>query len=87
MGAASSVQNDVHVRYEDFDSLKFCAEIPNCSEKTLAIYACKFPTVIDDRMLRYIVGKLRDDEPYRDVMFTILTLGSEFYKNICCQKK
>lgn len=69
MGAASSVQNDVRVRYEDFDSLKFCAEIPNCSEKTLAIYACKFPTVIDDRMLRYIVGKLRDDEPYSLVYF------------------
>jgi len=69
MGTAASVTTTVSVEYEDLESLKFCKIIPNCTEKTLAIYAARFPNTLDQRVLKFVFSKLNDDEPYSLVYF------------------
>jgi len=69
MGTAASVTTSVSVEYEDLESLNFCKIIPNCTEKTLAIYASRFPNTLDQRVLKFVFSKLNDGEPYSLVYF------------------
>ena len=69
MGAASSINSNVTVKFEDLESLNFCKVIPNCTEKTLAIYASRFPNGLDQRVLEFVFSKISDDEPYSLVYF------------------
>ena len=69
MGTAASVTTTVSVEYEDLESLNFVQIIPNCTEKTLAIYASRFPNTLDQRVLKFVFSKLNDDAPYSLVYF------------------
>ena len=69
MGTAASVNSTVTVQFEDLESLNFCKIIPNCTEKTLAIYASRFPHTLDYRLLQFVFSKLNDEEPYSLVYF------------------
>ena len=69
MGAAASIETKVNFTYQDYQNLNFVKVIPNCHEKTVAIYACQFPEVLNQRVLQFIISHLNDDENYSIIYF------------------
>lgn len=53
----------------NYESLKAVIEIPQCSNKTIAIYAARFPSILDKSFLDFIIGKINEKETYTIVYF------------------
>lgn len=69
MGAAASIDTKISYSYQDLQDQNFIKLIPNCHEKTLAIYACNFPEILNERVLEFINSFVNEGENYSIVYF------------------
>ena len=53
----------------NYENLKAVIEIPQCSNKTIAIYAARFPSILNKSFLDFIIGNINENEIYTIVYF------------------